>query len=102
MIAGLARSEAPSPARPKVDADREAWLYDRIETALQAVAAVRRARRVAADSEVISGAVEGIINATAVSIIELLGMEPSYINLRRVPERLDAVAVGGVEVVERG
>jgi hypothetical protein len=67
-----------------VDCDREAWIKDRLKTCIRTSIAIYKEKQVCADNDLINSAMEGLINGTAVEIIQQLGMQPSYINLRKV------------------
>lgn len=67
----------------KLDCDREAWLKDRILTAMRMAIAVRNQKRVDADSSTYESALEGISNGAAIEIShQIFGQTPEYINLR--------------------
>jgi len=70
---------------PKAGADQEAWVKDRIRTAITAAIFLERAQKVRADQDIIMCGIEGIVNGAAVEIIRTLGMDPSYTNLKRPP-----------------
>ena len=67
---------------PKATCDQEAWVKDRIETAIRMALALNKNRFVGADDPAYTGGLNGIVNGTAYEIISLLGMEPSYINVK--------------------
>lgn len=73
-------------ARLVVDGDRECWVRDRVETAIRMAVAISREKRVGADEDQTDCALSGLANGTAVEIIYMLGMLPSYENLRRPPK----------------
>jgi len=67
----------------KVTPDQEAWLKERIETAIQMAMSLKQAREVQADYYAYTYGLDGVIEGTALEIIHLLGLEPAYVNLRR-------------------
>lgn len=79
----LLASGLESNPREVVGPDQEVWIRERILTAMKMALAIRNERRVEADTPAMSCALEGIANGTAVEIVGILGMEPSYENLRK-------------------
>ncbi len=75
-----ANSEMP---RAIANCDQEAWVKDRIETAIRMALSLRV--HVRAEQGMMESALEGIVNGTAVEVIRTLGMEPEFANLRRPP-----------------
>ena len=75
--------QKPSDDRVTVNCDQEAWIKDRIFTAVAMATALKRTSRVGADHPARDCGIEGVVNGTAVEIIRMLGMKPSYVNLDR-------------------
>jgi len=71
------------PGIPVVNADREAWVQDRLGTLVCMAFALKLERRVAADELLFRYAMNGLIEGAAVEIIHTLGLRPSYVNIRR-------------------
>jgi hypothetical protein len=67
----------------KVDCDREVWVMNSINAAIRMALAVKKECRVGADEQACQEAIRGIIEGTAIEIIRTLGMEPSYVNIRK-------------------
>jgi hypothetical protein len=70
---------------PKVSADQESWVKARIKTVVRAALLLSRAQEVRADQDIVICGIDGIANGAAVEIIRTLGMDPSYVNLRKPP-----------------
>jgi hypothetical protein len=74
-------NQAASP-RKKATCDQEAWVKDRIRTAVRLALAMHKEPMVLADQRTFVDAIDGIVNGTAIEILYMLGHEPSYINLK--------------------
>ncbi len=70
---------------PKANADQESWVKARIKTAVRAALFLSWAQEVRADQDIVMCGIDGIANGAAVEIIRTLGMDPSYVNLRKPP-----------------
>ncbi len=66
----------------KVGCDQEIMVRSRIETGIRMGIAAYRATRVRADAPAMASAINGIANGVAVEVIQTLGLQPSYANLR--------------------
>jgi hypothetical protein len=66
-----------------VTADQEAWLYQRIKTAVRMALEVQRCRQVRADDPTFESALDGIVNGAVRAVLLNLGLRPAYTNLRR-------------------
>ena len=73
--------------RPTANCDQEAWLIDRLETVVRMALRLGSEKHVRADEHLLEGALDGLINGAAVEVIQTLGMEPEFVNLRR-PARI--------------
>ncbi|MCD6148981.1 hypothetical protein J7J18_06445 [bacterium] len=71
------------PEKVVVTSDQEVWVKERIRTAIQMAMSLKQARKVQADHYAYTYGLDGVIEGTALEIIHLLGLEPSYVNLRR-------------------
>ena len=69
--------------RNKATCDQEAWVKERIKTAINMSVAVIRTGYVGAKTDMVDRAIYGIIEGAAAEIIRTLGMEPSFINISR-------------------
>lgn len=74
---------------PGVTCDQEVWMQDRIRTAIRMSRAIDDARRVGADSRQVEDAIDGLVNGTAVEIINHLGLTTEGENLRLRGDRDD-------------
>ena len=84
--APMARSEPDESDTPYsksgvVTGDEEVWLCDRIRTAIDTAAAIRGQPGVRADERAREEAVEGLINGTALEIINTLDLQTEGVNL---------------------
>ena len=61
----------------------ESWVKARIKTVVRAALLLSRAQEVRADQDIVICGIDGIANGAAVEIIRTLGMDPSYVNLRK-------------------
>ena len=61
----------------------ESWVKARIKTAVRAALFLSWAQEVRADQDIVMCGIDGIANGAAVEIIRTLGMDPSYVNLRK-------------------
>lgn len=68
--------------RTTVTVDQEAWLQDRIYTAINMAIAIDAERGVGADERQAEDAIEGIVNGTAVEIVNTLNLTTEGENLR--------------------
>lgn len=66
--------------------DQESWVLSRLRTLVRMTLAVNKSRRVAADDPAYTSAIEGMVHGTAAELIHVLGLEPTYVNIRRPPE----------------
>lgn len=71
-----------TPSRAKVGCDQEVWLRDRILTAMSMAVALRRFRRVEADTPALNSGMVGIAEGTVIEIIGMLGMDCDFVNIR--------------------
>lgn len=71
-------NDASTGARPKLNADRAAWLKDRLYSFADLVRTLGspRVRTVTADDEIRRMALEGAVHGQAREIARLLGYEP--------------------------
>ena len=67
----------------KVNCDREAWVLARIKTAIQMARVLDQQQIVGADCTLLNYALDGLMHGAAAEIIKTLGLEPSYVNIRR-------------------
>lgn len=74
--------DSPYTKNGIVTADEEVWIQDRIRTAIRMGMAVESERRVGADGRQVEDAIDGIVNGTAVEIINHLDVETEGANLR--------------------
>lgn len=70
-----------------VSGDEESWVKSRIESAINMVLAIEARRQVEADNAVFQYGFDGIVEGTAVEIINILGLRPSYTNIRSKKNR---------------
>ena len=77
-----------APPRLVVNCDQEAWVRERIQTAIRMALALSREYHVGADSPLFRQAIRGLVEGTAVEIIHTLNMEPGYVNLPRIPSEI--------------
>lgn len=69
-------------AEKAVSADQEAWIKARLRTAFAIAVDVGRHGK---DCQyVLVGALDGLINSTAIEVLEVLDLEPAYVNLGRI------------------
>lgn len=90
--------------RPKANCDQEAWVKDRIRTAIDMALALRKVGGTGADERSLQGGIDGIVNGVAVEIIYLLGMEPEFVHLTdslAVPRLRRQRIDGPVEILEK-
>lgn len=80
-------NEAAGQAAPQriANADQEAWVQDRILTAIKMALAASRAQQVRADEPAFEYGLKGIAEGAAIEVIRTLGMVPAGINLRVDP-----------------
>jgi hypothetical protein len=71
-----------APQRPVANCDQEAWVQDRILTAMKMAISLHKERRVGADLHALDYGLRGIAEGTAIEVIRTLGMEPEGVNLR--------------------
>jgi hypothetical protein len=64
-----------------VSCDQEVWLKDRIRTAIQTGITINQQKGVGADTRQIDDAIEGLVNGTAVEIINHLNLKTDGANL---------------------
>ena len=81
--AGMAPMTQSSRPRNVASCDQEAWVKDRIRDAIRMVEAVAKEKGVRANDGAAVRAIDGIIEGAAEEIIRTLGMEPSYINIKK-------------------
>ena len=62
--------------------DQEAWVQERIHTAMKMGIALWLAQRVGADKPSYEYGLRGIAEGAAIEVIRTLGMEPAGVNLR--------------------
>jgi len=74
--------DSVEPPRRKVGCDHEAWLQDRILTAMRMGIELRKQARVGADEDALAYGMRGVAEGTAREIIYMLGLEPEYVNIR--------------------
>ena len=65
--------------RQKVNCDQEAWLKNSLKAAIFMAFSIRSR---APDGPLFEEAIDGLINGAAIEIIDDLGLEPSYSNIR--------------------
>lgn len=82
--AGYVAGEQMAKEKIKVGCDQEAWVKARLQTMLNMAIALRSNKKVAAEDGMLKSAVDGLINGTAIEIIQTVGLEPEYINLQRI------------------
>ena len=70
------------PPRRKVNCDHEAWLQDRILTAMRMGIELQKQARVGADKDAFEYGMKGVAEGTAREVIYMLGLEPEYVNIR--------------------
>ena len=87
----MTEEEQPCKAapRPIANCDMEAWVKARISVSWRMLDALEQTPIVGADKPMALAALHGLLNATCVEVIKALGMEPSYVNLYRIPEHYD-------------
>lgn len=70
-----------------VDADRESWVLCRLTELVELTQSIQRLRSslVGASENMVTGALEGAINGTAIEIIRTLGLIPSFTNIKTQP-----------------
>lgn len=68
--------------RERVTADQEVWMKDRIHTAIEMGIQIEKQRSVGADERQVEDAIDGIVNGTAVEILNHLNLETEGANLR--------------------
>lgn len=80
--------EAPEGARtterPVANCDQEALVQHRIMDAMRMAVKMSQCIRVAASGPSYEYGLHGLAEGTAREIIETLGMEPGYVNIRRI------------------
>jgi hypothetical protein len=64
--------------------DQEALIMHRIQAAIRMAKAIEEAYRCRADDSMRDHAIKGLIEGAAIEIIHTLGMEPEWVNLRRI------------------
>jgi len=69
--------------RQKVNADQECWVKDRIRDAIRMAIALEKNKGVQANVHAHNMALAGIIEGQTIEIIQILGLDPKYTNLRR-------------------
>lgn len=69
---------------PSVDGNREVRIQCRIKTAIRMALSINKNTKQMADEPLFAGAIDGIVQSTTIEIIYVLGMKPSYTNLRRI------------------
>lgn len=69
------------PALGKVSGDQEVWLRERLTDLVNLSTTIYNSSKLGANAGMIEGALEGAINRQALEIINLLNLEPSYVNL---------------------
>ena len=94
-------------ARFVVNGDQESWLTQRLHAAIRMARACDQQVTVGADEMLRIGAVDGIIKAAAIDIIQMLGGQPAFENLPRyqlhyVLDRGEAIADDGRDAVVFG
>jgi hypothetical protein len=72
--------------KPTATPDQECWIKARIETAMRMAIRLHKEMKVQADSNSFDYAVKGIAEGTALEIINLLNIQPSFKNIRRINE----------------
>ena len=75
-----------------VTADQEAWLKKSLWTLVRLIKTCEDQRRVGADDTIVSHAIDGAVNGTAIEIIKTLGKSPSYANLRQYVDHVNVEA----------
>ena len=68
----------------KINCDQEAWVIARLNTMLNMATALRDNKNVAAEDGMLKCAVDGLINGTAIEIIQTVGLEPEYTNIKQI------------------
>ena len=76
--------EQRAKEKQKITCDQEAWVTTRLETMLDMAIALRANKKVSAEDGMLKCAIDGLINGTAIEIIQTVGLEPEYTNLRRI------------------
>jgi hypothetical protein len=84
---GNCQGNAAAPRRV-VNADQEVWVAARIRAAIRMAIALSREAYVGADGPLFRQAVRGLAEGAAVEIIHTLDLEPSYVNLPKVPSEI--------------
>lgn len=64
--------------------DQEAWVQDRIRTAIRMATSLHLEKQVSADEPIERYGLAGIIEGAAREIIETLGMKPEFVNIRKI------------------
>jgi len=79
----------PEVERPQkqVTPDQEAWIQQRIRTAINMAMAIDENRNIGADKRQAEDAIDGVVNGTAIEIINLLGLTTEGVNLRLQAKR---------------
>ena len=72
------------PPRPIANCDQEAWVTKRIQTASEMIMALHDKMTCAAERGMYEYGKHAVIEACAIEIIQTLGMEPEFINLRKM------------------
>ncbi len=75
----------PGGIHPSPEGQRRPGVKARIKTAVRAALFLSWAQEVRADQDIVMCGIDGIANGAAVEIIRTLGMDPSYVNLRKPP-----------------
>jgi hypothetical protein len=87
--------ESPYVKSGVVTCDEEVWIQDRILTAVRQIKALERAKHVGADERSTDDGIEGVVNGTAIEIINHLGLQTEGENLRLKEKRDEILQYDG-------
>ena len=74
-----------SNPRPVASADQEVWVVERILAAVRMSIGLAKGVRVGADEVAMRYAIHGVATGVAVEIMDTLGLDCPFINIREIP-----------------